>query len=326
MAAQVQPGEPDAAHAAHPTRATVQAQSSESELHPHIVPSEATPATDAAIAESRDSRTSGTTPSPAAGPSPAPSGPGLRRKTCTQSLTTTRQGRIPRPAPCSPGQRSYAPQPTRPPHMGNHLDLDKLRRAYDIYHRKPSHNLVDALQTHFQGVRSDRGFAAALLSHGATNICVRQLQALLTLGQHTPDDLINVWIWWFNYHQPDRARIWVPHLAWAYTLVAPPNEPGPGLKPGGRMRPAPKTERRRPQHSTVQGPRVLGKQDGQEEEAKPPDDDGALRTKGGAGGTRGASAARHPQHRRHGGVGERPLLPGEDHAMTTGKPLGLGGC
>ena len=38
MAAQVPPGEPDAAHAAPPTRATVQAQSAESGLHPHNDP------------------------------------------------------------------------------------------------------------------------------------------------------------------------------------------------------------------------------------------------------------------------------------------------
>ena len=95
----------------------------------------------------------------------------------------------------------------RPPHVGDHLDLEELRRAYDIYHRTPSHNLVDALGTHFQNVGSDWCFFAALLPHGATNICVRQLKALLTLGQRTLDNLIDVWIWWFNYRQPDRGQI-----------------------------------------------------------------------------------------------------------------------
>ena len=92
---------------------------------------------------------------------------------------------------------------------------------------------------HFQGVSCDRRFTAALLSHGATNICVQQLQALLTLRQCTPDDIIDVWIWWFNYHQPDRGRVWVPHLDWAHMLITPPTEPRPAPNPGGRTRAAP---------------------------------------------------------------------------------------
>ena len=54
-----------------------------------------------------------------------------------------------------------------------------------------------------------------------------------------PDDLINLWMWSFNHHQPDQGRIWVPHLAWAHTLVAPPTEPRPARSPGGRARAAP---------------------------------------------------------------------------------------
>ena len=72
------------------------------------------------------------------------------------------------------------PPPPRPPHVGDHLDLEGLQRAYDIYRRTPSPNLVDALRMHFRGVRGDRPLAAALLQHGATNICVRQLESLLT--------------------------------------------------------------------------------------------------------------------------------------------------
>ena len=71
-----------------------------------------------------------------------------------------------------------------------------------------------------------------LLPHGATNILGRQLQALLTPGQRTPDDVIDVWIWWFNYHQPDQKQIWVRNLAWAHTLIALPTEPQPALSPG----------------------------------------------------------------------------------------------
>ena len=73
------------------------------------------------------------------------------------------------------------PPPPRPPHAGDHLDLEELRRVYNIYHRTPSPNLVDALRLHLQGVRGDRRFVTALLPHGASNIPVRHLKSLPTL-------------------------------------------------------------------------------------------------------------------------------------------------
>ena len=36
-------------------------------------------------------------------------------------------------------------------------------------------------------------------------------------------------IWWFN-----QGRVWVPHLAWAHTLIAPPTDPRPAPNPGGQ--------------------------------------------------------------------------------------------
>ena len=72
MAAEVPPGKPDAAHAASPTRCPVQAQSAELKWRPHHDPGEATLTIGAPMTE----RTSGTTPSPAARPSLAPSRPG----------------------------------------------------------------------------------------------------------------------------------------------------------------------------------------------------------------------------------------------------------
>ena len=220
MAAEVPPGEPDAAPAAPPGRATVQARSAESKLGPHSDAGDATPTTHAGRTESQDSGTSGTTPPPAARPSSAPSQPGPS----AEKMHTEPEDDASKDSP-SPGTLAAR-------------DLEELQRAYDSYHRTPRHNLVDALGTHFQDVRSDRRFAGALLPHGATNICVRQLQVLLTLGQRTPDNLIDVRIWWFHYHQPDRLRKWVPHLAWAHTLVAPPTEPGPAPNPGSRTRAA----------------------------------------------------------------------------------------
>ena len=40
---------------------------------------------------------------------------------------------------------------------------------------------------YLQGVRGDWRIEEALLPHEATNLCLRQLQALLTLGERTPD-------------------------------------------------------------------------------------------------------------------------------------------
>ena len=85
-----------------------------------------------------------------------------------------------------------------------------------------------------KGAHPDQRFLVALLPHGATNICVRQLQALLNPGQRIAEELIDVWP-----GQPDQEQIWVPHLGWAHTLIAPLSEPRPAPNPGGREQAAP---------------------------------------------------------------------------------------
>ena len=196
--------------------------------------------TDENMTESWGSRTSGTTPPPAAHPGQVPSRLGPDTANMHTEPDNDASGYNPSPGTLDVQDREIMPPPhPRPPHVGDHLDVEELRRAYGIYHRAPSPNLVDALRVHFQGVSGDRRFAAALLPHGATNIGVRQLQAFPTLGLRSPDALIDLWIWWFNHHQPDRGRLWVPHLAWAHTLIAPPTEPRPAPNPGGRTRAAP---------------------------------------------------------------------------------------
>ena len=91
--------------------------------------------------------------------------------------------------------------------------MEELRRAYDVYHGTPSDDLLGDLRAHCHDVCPYRRFTAALIPHEDTNICVRQPQALLTPGQRTQDDLIDIYIWWFNHQQPDQGRIWVTHLA-----------------------------------------------------------------------------------------------------------------
>ena len=122
--------------------------------------------------------------------------------------------------------------PPRPPQLTVAHGLEELWRAYSVYHGTFLHDLVGALQEHFKDVCPDRGFIVTLPLHGATNFCVRQLLALLNPGQRTPDNLNDVWIWLFNQHQPDEEQIWVQHLAWAHTLIAPPNKPQPAPSPG----------------------------------------------------------------------------------------------
>ena len=68
---------------------------------------------------------------------------------------------------------------------------------------------------------------------------VRQLQALVTPGTQVSDNLVEAWIWCFNAHQPARGGVWVPHLGWVHTLIAPPTDPRPAPSTGGREQAAP---------------------------------------------------------------------------------------
>ena len=97
-----------------------------------------------------------------------------------------------------------------------------------------------ALRGHFRDVDPNRLFAVVPLPHAeSTRIFVRQLQALVTPGAVVSDDLIEAWIWWFNTHQPAQGGVWVPHLGWVHTLIAPPADPRPVPSTGGRERVAP---------------------------------------------------------------------------------------
>ena len=78
-----------------------------------------------------------------------------------------------------------------------------------------------------------------MLHAATTEIFVWQLQALVTSGTQISDDLVDVWIWWFNTHQPAQGGVWVPHPGWAYTLRAPPTQRRPAPSTGGRERAAP---------------------------------------------------------------------------------------
>ena len=78
------------------------------------------------------------------------------------------------------------------------------------------------------------------LPHAATTeIFMRQLQALVTPGTQIADDLVDAWIWWFDTHQPAQGGVWVPHLGWAHTLIAPPTDPRPASSIGGGEQAAP---------------------------------------------------------------------------------------
>ena len=58
-------------------------------------------------------------------------------------------------------------------------------------------------------------------------------------GTQVSDDLVEAWICWFNTHQPAQEGVWVPHLGWVHTLIAPPTDPRPAPSTGGREVAAP---------------------------------------------------------------------------------------
>ena len=131
------------------------------------------------------------------------------------------------------------PRPSQRRNMGP-FDNAELRALYGIHATTPLREPVAALREHPQDVNPSRLFAVVPVPHAATTeIFVRQLQALVTPGTQITDDLVDAWIWWFNTHQPDQGGIWIPHLGWAHTLIAPPTDPQTAPSTGGRERAAP---------------------------------------------------------------------------------------
>ena len=121
-------------------------------------------------------------------------------------------------------RETMPPPPPRPPQRRNTDPFDdaELRALYGIHATAPSSGLVAALREHLHDVNPNRLFAVVPLPHAATtDIFVRQLQALVAPGTQITDHLVDAWIWWFNTHPPDQGGIWVPHLGWAHTLIAP---------------------------------------------------------------------------------------------------------
>ena len=134
------------------------------------------------------------------------------------------------------------PPPPRPPQqrgMG-FFDDAELRALYGIHASTPLSELVAALREHLRDVNPNRLFAVVPLPHAATTeIFVRHLQALVTPGAQVSDELVDAWIWLFNTHKPTQGGVWVPHLGWVHTLIAPPTDPRPAPSTRGRERAAP---------------------------------------------------------------------------------------
>ena len=101
------------------------------------------------------------------------------------------------------------------------------------------------LREHLCDVDPNGLFAVVPLPHAAASeIFVRQIQALATPGTQLSDDLVEAWIWWFNTHHPARGGVWVPNLGWIHTLIAPLTDP----------RPTPSTRGRNPLYPAVRRP------------------------------------------------------------------------
>ena len=120
------------------------------------------------------------------------------------------------------------------------FDDAELRALYGIHATTIWSELVAALREHLQDVNPGRLSAVVPLPHAATTeIFVRQLQALVTARTQIAEDLVDAWIWWFNTRQAAQGGVWVPHLGWAHTLIAPPTDPRPAPSTGGQERAAP---------------------------------------------------------------------------------------
>ena len=139
-------------------------------------------------------------------------------------------------------RETMPPRPPRPPQRRNTDPSDdaELQEVYGIKANTLSSGLLAALREHLQDVNPNRLFAVVPLPHAArTDVFVRQLQALVTPGTQIADDLVDAWIWWFNANQPDQRVVWVPHLGWTHTLIAPATDPRPAPRTGGQERAAP---------------------------------------------------------------------------------------
>ena len=162
----------------------------------------------------------------------APGGhPGTTSRPPSPTSATLHQDRatMPPPPPRPPQQRGTGP-----------FDDGELRALYSIHATTPSSELLAALREHLRAVNPNRIFAVVPLPHVATNkTFVRQLQALVTPGTQISDDLVEAWICWLNTHQPAQGGVWVPHLGWVHTLIAPLTDPRPAPSTGGRERAAP---------------------------------------------------------------------------------------
>ena len=127
------------------------------------------------------------------------------------------------------------PPPPRAPQQGGTGPFDdaELRALYGIHASTPSSELTANLREHLCDVDPNRLFAVFPLPHAATTrIFVQQLQALVTPGAQVSDILVEAWIWLFNTHQPAQGGVWVPHLGWVHTLIAPPTDPRPAPSTG----------------------------------------------------------------------------------------------
>ena len=130
------------------------------------------------------------------------------------------------------------PPPPRPPQQRGTGPFDEaeLRALYDIHASTPSSELVATLQEHLPNVDPNRLFAVVSLPHApTTQIFVRQLQASPP-GHRSLTTSLKRGSGGSNTHQPAQGGVWVTHLGWVHTLIAPPTDPRPAPTTGGRER------------------------------------------------------------------------------------------
>ena len=233
MTAQVPLSNPNTECAKFPTLAAMQARFAGSVLRHQNGTSSTAQGTGEGMTESPESEKTETTPSPTARLSPAPHRPEEDMHTEPDNNAS---GDTPSPGPLAARDREI--MPARPP--GRHTqETPSAWRNHRGHTTCTTARPRTTRQAPPRRTSTTSAPTGGLPPHGATNIRVRQLQALLRPGQRTTDHLFDVWIWCFNHDEPDQGRICVPHLAWAQTLISPPTEPRPAPSLGGWRQSAP---------------------------------------------------------------------------------------
>ena len=127
------------------------------------------------------------------------------------------------------------PPPPRPPQQRGTGPFDdaELRALYGIDASTPSSELVATLCEHLRDVDPNRVFAVFPLPHAGSS------RRSSPPGPRSPTTLLKRGSGGSTPTKQAQGGVWIPHLGWVHTLIAPPTDPRPAPSTGGRERAAP---------------------------------------------------------------------------------------